>query len=358
MGNVDKRKNLIVNVLYWAIIVALIFILFKYLIPLIMPFAVAFAISFMLRPIIKFFNEKLRMKWNVAAVILVLLFYSTIGVLITLTIIKLVAWLQSVLILLPALYTNMIAPKLMDLFAEIQEKITLLGPTVADTLGGFGSEIISSLGSSLSNLSMKAVGMLSGFAALVPGMLISILITIIATFFMAGDYPNITAFVLRQLPQRSAEMLLKIKTQIVEVIGQFFRSYCLIMLITFVELTIGFFILGVPNPLAFALIIAIFDVMPVLGTGGVLIPWMLASFVMGNVGTGLGLLVIYIVVTVVRNIVEPRIIGHQVGLHPLVTLISMFVGTKLFGLIGLFGLPITCAIIKSLNDKGAIKILK
>ena len=358
MLNADKKRNFIINVLYWALLIAIIFVLFKYFIPLVMPFLIAYAISALMRPIIARLNSRWKLRWNIAAILMVLVFYSTVGTLIVLAVIKLIAWLQSVLTLVPALYTNTIAPALTTLLTNLGGIIEDLDPTVAETLYNVAGQAVNSLGSAVTNLSMGALGTLSGIAVSLPGILINILITIIATFFMAADYPRISAFVRRQLPGHTADILSKIKHQIGEIIGQFLRSYCLIMLITFCELSVGFLILKLQNPFAIALLIAIFDVLPVLGTGGVLIPWSAIALVIGNYGMALGVILLYVVVTVVRQVVEPRIIGKQVGIHPVITLISMFVGAKLFGVIGLFGLPITCAILRSLNEKEVIHILK
>lgn len=89
-----------------------------------------------------------------------------------------------------------------------------------------------------------------------------------------------------------------------------------------------------------------------------MIPWSLFMLVYGNYPLALELFLIYVIITVIRNIIEPKIIGGQLGLHPVVTLISMFVGVGFFGPIGLFGLPILLSLIRHLNDRGVIKVLK
>jgi len=95
-----------------------------------------------------------------------------------------------------------------------------------------------------------------------------------------------------------------------------------------------------------------------VGTGGIIIPWGVIAIVMGDLPLGLGMFALYLFVTVVRNTIEPKIIGQQVGLHPVATLVSMFLGTKLLGIVGLFGFPITLVILKQLNDTGKIKLYK
>ena len=105
-----------------------------------------------------------------------------------------------------------------------------------------------------------------------------------------------------------------------------------------------------------ALLIAIFDILPVLGTGGIMIPWAILTALGGDMGRALALLVVYVIITIIRNIIEPRIVGKQIGLHPVLTLMSMFVGTHLFGVVGLFGLPILLSLLRYLNDTGTISL--
>ena len=128
------------------------------------------------------------------------------------------------------------------------------------------------------------------------------------------------------------------------------------MLLTFFELTIGLHILGIENALVIAFLIAIFDVLPVLGTGGIMIPWILICFLNKQMKTCVGLLILYLVITVIRNIIEPKIVGKQIGLHPLLMLLCMYLGAKLFGFLGIFILPILILILQNLNDNGILHL--
>ena len=98
---------------------------------------------------------------------------------------------------------------------------------------------------------------------------------------------------------------------------------------------------GIERPILKAAVIAVLDILPILGTGGIMIPWAVISLVLGYTGLGIRLFLIYGIVTVVRNYVEPKIVGTQLGLHPIITLVSMFIGLRLFGFWGLFGLPVS-----------------
>jgi len=131
-------------------------------------------------------------------------------------------------------------------------------------------------------------------------------------------------------------------------ISVYIKSYSLLFLLTFVELSLGFWILGVKNAVLLAVVIAIFDLMPVLGTGGIVLPWALIALIAGNWGRGIGLLVLYLVITGIRQTLEPKIVGKQIGLHPLATLMAMLLGLKLFGILGLFGIPVVLAVATSM----------
>jgi len=125
------------------------------------------------------------------------------------------------------------------------------------------------------------------------------------------------------------------------------------MLITFIELALGLSVLRVEGAITIAALIATIDILPVFGTGGVVIPWAIIELIKGNTPFAIGLAVLYVIITVVRNILEPKMVGKQIGLHPLAMLVCMYVGVKLFGFIGLFALPVALVMVKHLyeNDK-------
>ena len=173
------------------------------------------------------------------------------------------------------------------------------------------------------------------------GMILRIVLTVISTFFISMDFDRIVCFLKRLLPEKAIG---PIREKLFQSLKIFLRSYCLIFLITFSELSAGLFILRIPYAVWIGLLVAVVDIMPVLGTGLVLLPWAVIAAFMGNFPLAAGMVLLYILMTAVRNIVEPRLVGCQIGLHPLATLISMFVGMQLFGIIGLFVLPVALSL--------------
>ena len=295
---------------------------------------------------------------RLTALILVLLFYSTIGLLIVLGSIRAFSYFKDLVTNLPALYAQYIEPVLAKMFLTMEGWTQNLDPYLETTLKELFSQTLSSLGDLVSSLSMSAMTMVSGAASSLPSFFIKLLLMIISTFFIALDYDQLTGFCMRQLTGRKRELVLQIKEYVIGTLFMCIRSYAIIMSLTFVELSIGLTVIGINYSVLIAFMISIFDILPVLGTGGIMLPWVVITAFYGDIPLALGLLVVYLAVTVIRNILEPKIVGSQIGLHPVLTLVSMFVGLQLFGVLGLFGFPIGLSLLRHLNETGAVRIFK
>lgn len=292
------------------------------------------------------------------AFLLVLIFYSTVGVLVSLAGVKLISTVSRIILSLPGIYENQLVPFLITTFNGIEKAVYRIDPALVEVLNQGFDQFVSSLGENVTNISLALVGSLSGIASSLPAFFIKILLMIISTFFIAIDFDVISSFIQRQFSKRGNEIINTIKQYMGNTLFVVIRSYGLIMSITFVELSIGLSIIGKPNAILIAFLIAMFDILPVLGTGGIMIPWTIMTFFQGNFQPAIGLLAVYIFVTIIRNILEPKIVGGQLGIHPIVALMSIFVGANLLGVIGLFGFPITLSLLKHLNDIGTIKLFK
>jgi len=358
MSITDRRRQFIINAAYYAVIVGIVFLVFRYLLKLIWPFFVAFLFSWLLVPVIRWLTVRCRMKYSLAAALSLLVFFALLGGIAVLIMSRIVTLIADAVTWLPSLYSDTIAPGLENLSVSLEELAGRVSPEVAQTVDSALPTIISSIGSTVTSASMRLVSALSGWATKIPSRLISTLICVIATIFMTLDFHRMTAFLLRQIPERPRHVISEAKITLGQVIRKYGRSYGIIMGITFLEMLIALLILRQKNAVLIAVAIAVFDIFPIVGAGTILAPWGIISLLGGAVGKGAGLLAVWIIEIIVRQIMEPRIIGRQVGLHPLITLIAMFVGSKLFGGVGLLGLPITCAIVSSMDQAGVIHIIK
>ena len=356
--NIETQKRFLIRIGFWAVVILLVILCLKYVLPFLLPFVVAFLIAALLNRPIMFLAEKLNGKRVVPAILMTLLFYVAAAALFSLLGLRVFMFVWETVRALPQLYRNTLEPALETMFSSLEVYLDELDPAVVTALMDNMNSALGSLGSFVTNASVRIISYISGIAAAVPGSFLNVIITIIVTFFLAIDYPKVTGFILRQLPEKADFYIGEVRDYVGGTLLKCLASYALILCITFLEISVGLTVLRVPNAILIALCIAVFDILPVLGTGGIMIPWGIISLIMGKWVLGLGLLALYLIITVIRNIIVPKLVGHQVGLHPVVTLLSMLAGLQLFGIIGLFGFPITLSLLKNLNDRGVIHILK
>ena len=343
----ERKRIFIINTVFWLMILVLAFLLLRYALPALMPFLLGFLIAALINPPVRTLSKRFELKRRPVGILILLIFYATIGMLATVVVVRLVVAVGELSKELPSFYKEKIEPALGVIFeylnraAERLDTVFGQGSGIfADDFGGFLSSVRGSLGQTVSDISVKLLSRLSGFAAGIPGVVVQVVFAVISSFFFTVDFESILGFLKGHLPSSAVEALSKLRGSSLMTLGRYIRSYALIMLITFAELSFGLLLVGVRRPFAAAFAISLFDIFPVLGTGGILVPWAVIRLIYGDLKGMIGLLVLWAVISVVRNIIEPKIVGKQVGLHPLATLISMYVGTKLFGVIGLFILPV------------------
>ncbi len=354
----EKRKQFIINFLYFAIILGIVVLLARYALGVLTPFLIALVVSLLLKPLVGILHEKVKLPRSVIGIVLVVLFYALVGLLLTVIGVQLFSAAKSFFLTLPALYTNAIVPWMNRAFISLQEFAGHLSPDAAAAYNVVSANVTTSLGDAIVNISKSVVSWVTSSTLKAPKFLLNLLIMVISTIFLTVDFPKIQAFILRQLSEHWRELLHNARVQLGRTLWSYIRSYAMILTITFGEIFLGLSIIGIKNAAGIAVAIAIFDILPVVGSGLVLLPWTIFTLISGNLAHGIGLAVLYVVVIVVRQIMEPKIVGDRVGLHPLVTLLSMVLGTYLFGGIGLLGLPITIALLHALNKQGAIHLYR
>lgn len=356
--NQEKKKSFIVNVLYLGTIVAILYVIFHYLVGWLLPFLIGLVIALCLQPIIDWMNRKTKASRKFCAVFVVLFFYALFGGLLWLFGGKLIYQVGELFEKLPSIYQNNIEPFLDQLGVQVENFFTRFTPDAYQQFDQVLGAITGSLQNIISGLSTSVVAGVTKVATGLPQVFVTLVFAIIASIFISMDYYSITSFLVKQVPEKFRCFVFDTKGLLKDSIGQYLRAYCIILLITFAELWVGFLLLRIPYALALAILIAIADILPVLGTGTFLVPWGIYQLVVGNVPLGMGILILYAVITFARSMLEPKIVGNKIGLHPLVTLISSYVGLKLFGFLGLFLLPIAILILCKFQESGKLKLWK
>lgn len=353
------QKEFLIQIAFLAVCAALVWAVFKAAGSVLLPFVLAFLIAALLSLPIGWLTEKLHLKRSVIAVTVVLLFYALVVCLIYFVGSRLLYLIYDTLNEMSAFFSEDVLPVMQNLLERVGKVLNVFSPAAGDHPKDMEpEEALQKVGEVLSKLSESAVMGVSKVAASIPGFFMQTLIAVIATVFTELEFPSIMDFLRRQIPEKYKKRMEEGKNYVTGTLAKCILSYCLIFGMTFLELWIGLALLGIDGAVVIAFIIAVLDILPVLGTGTVLLPWSVIGFVIGNLKIGVGILSLYLVITIVRNIVEPKLVGRQMGLSPVVMLPCMLVGLKLFGIIGLFGVPFGVAFIKGLNDQGVIHVFK
>lgn len=194
------------------------------------------------------------------------------------------------------------------------------------------------------------------FVSGIPGFLIEVLIYLIALYLISLDLPKIWASIESMLTDKTKEKIKYVLHDLYKAGFGFMKAQLILSLLTFVLAYIGLSVLRVDFSLIMAIIIVIVDILPILGTGSVLVPWAIYAFSQGQTNLGIGFVVLFLVITVVRRAVEPKIMSSNMGISPLAALISMFIGLKMVGIWGLFLGPAVVILFETLRRANIIKI--
>lgn len=379
----QRRFDRIVNIVYLALLLGFAYLFMKYCFGMVFPFIFAFFIAMIVQRPTNFIFGKIKRFKGITSTILVLLLLiigvslvSLLGAQVVSTFRDFVAylvqkikdfptfieniqkWALNAIAVLPDSFEARLADSItrgLERFKEltVSEAASLLVKSASGSEKVNVSSIISPIGGGVWN-----------FVKEIPSVLVATLVAVVASCFMASEYDRLVGFVKKQLSPRHSEALSKSKAILFSTLKQLLKAYGTIILITFTEMSIGLYILkliGVFNNeyiFLIAAITAVVDIIPVLGTGTVLIPWALYSLLNGSYSFAIGLIIIYVVVLVIRQIIEPKLVADRLGLPPVLTIAAMYIGTQLFGFIGLFLLPITLIMIKRLNDEGVVHLWK
>ena len=358
-ATVEKRRAVLINVAYIALVLGAFYLFMKYAFWTVAPFVFAFLVAAALQRPTNFISKKTHIKKGIVSVIAVLLIIALLITIVALTGARVVSEVKGLAATLTEWLPDGLQSSAEDAIKSFSDKL-LLSSEERAAQRAQGGEQNSNI-NLLSILKTPLSGVWST-AKQIPSILVGVLLFIIAACFMTAGYDGIVGFIKNQLTPQKRRTLSKTKQIVFSSMGKLVKSYALIMLITFAEMSIGLSVLKVIGAyksgyiFIIAIITAIVDILPVLGTGTVVIPWAVFSLINGSYGLGIGLIVIYACITVIRQIIEPKIVASNLGIPPIVSIMGMYIGLQLFGFIGIFIMPIVITVLKVLNDDGVIHI--
>lgn len=335
---IEKRKKFLIDFSYITIVGILIFLAAKFLIVYLLPFVIATVIAFLMQKPSEVVSDRLHIKKQIIAAVFSVAVYFVIAIALGFLIYRLTVALGFFLSTLPELFD-----KAVILFDSLNSKISnIFSDKYNPHLKGFWNSVLER---SADFLSEFVSSLLTGIAKGTPSFLFSSVVALVASCYIAKDFDRLIRFVKEVIGPRMAKNAVKIKSILLESVFKLLKGYLILSVLTYFEILIGLLVLRVKYAYLIALFVALVDILPVLGTGTVLIPWAVVSALLGDIPLGIGLAVLYVLVVLVRNFSEPKIIGTQIGINPLFTLIAMFVGLKLFGFVGLFAFPVILIVV-------------
>lgn len=325
------------------------------------PFLIAFVISLIIEPAIKFLMNKARLTRRTSSIIIFILVFGIIVGLLVWGILTLITEATELLQTLNY-YFDTAYKQIQIIISNFQFDSIKIPDEIMTIVQNSTSDILNYLADWAKNLLTNIVNIVTS----VPTIAIYFVITILALYFICIDKIYILDQMEHHFPRKwSKKMLIHIK-EIVSTLGAYLKAQVILILISFIISVIGLYIykfmgFNIEFPLLVALGISFVDALPILGSGTVMIPWGVGVALNGDIKLAISIVGLWIIMSIVRQFVEPRIVSNQIGIHPIFTLIAMYTGFRFLGIIGLIIGPIILIILNnifsSLIDKGILKTI-
>jgi sporulation integral membrane protein YtvI len=350
------RFVLVIGIISFSLLC--IFYLFK----IAYPFIIGLAIAFIINPLVNFFHQKCRLPRGLSVILALLIIFSLFAGLLTLLIAEIVSGAEHLAKVVPHQLQTLItylehffASQIIPLYNQLSSIVNDLGSngqeTIVKNIQNIGSTIGTTIGSFIERFFEFIPTIISWF----PNAASVLVFSLLATFFISKDWYRLSRlganFVPKQMKKSSQTVIVDLK----KALFGFLKAQLTLISITTVIILVGLLILRVDYAITIALVTGLVDILPYLGTGLVFVPWIIYEMITGSMNAAIGLGVLYIIVLVQRQIMEPKVLSSSIGMDPLATLISLFVGFKLIGFLGLIIGPVTLVILTTLHKANVFK---
>ena len=355
MINVKDIKKIIYKILILVLTIALICLGFKLAI-FYMPFLIAFVLYLLIEPIIRFCMNKFHFKRKTSSLLILILVLSIIIGLLVWGIVTIISESSNLLSNLNE-YVNIIQN-------FVNEKTTKFDFSKVQLSQELTSIINSSSHDLISHISEIVKNFLTGVLTKLTSIGFYIVITIMSLYFISTDKIYMIDQLEHHLPRTWVRSIATHVNGIAKSLGGYLKAQAILILVSFIISLIGLYIyswvgFNIKYPLLAALGIGFIDALPILGSGTVMVPWAIISACKGDLTLGIAILVLWLIMSVIRQIIEPKIVSGQLGVHPIFTLVAMYTGFKFCGVLGLFVGPIILIVLKNIFenriDKGLVK---
>ncbi len=321
--------------LAWALTLLLILI---FIVPRVvvffMPFVVGFILSLIANPVVRFLEKRIKIKRKYGTVLIIVLVIGAVVLLCYGIGIALIVGIRGFMEYMPTMFENAEVEILeaMERVQGVMRKIPLFQDIQFEQIGDQIAETLSGMVAGEDGVTVNAI---SGFAKSLPNLLVSGIMGFLATYFFIADRDKLAERLKRNLPESFQEKTMQMYGQVIRAVGGYFQAQFKIMGVIYVVITIGLMLLKVNYAWLIGFGIAFVDMLPVFGTGTVLMPWAAIKFFSGNYMTAAGMMILYVVALLVHQLIQPRMIGQSVGMNTFATLFFMYLGYQFSGVVGM-----------------------
>lgn len=320
---------------------------------LLMPFVAALVLAWILNPAVRFLQRKLGWRRDILSLILVLLCITVLGAAVTGLVYSLVAQVVSLLQNWQPLWSDTMYA--LNSITEFLEDV--FRPLPAETYAQLSSlmeQALEWLGDVVPALLTRAAGGAGNVAMSLPSWAIGFVIFLMASYFISADYPHLRFRAVQGVPQEMHGFFRDVKKVAVDAFGGYVKAQLILSGVIFVILLLGFVVMGESYALLLAFVLAVMDFIPIIGSGTAMVPWAVIDVVLGNYSHAVGLMVVWGIIAVFRRVAEPKVVGDQTGLSPIASLISIYVGMRLGGVLGMILGPVVCLVALSILRGGVL----
>lgn len=328
---IDKINN---SVLFF-VIYTFVFVLFFKTLQYTLPFILALIFAIILQKPTKFLIKQFKLKNNIASLISTLLFFTIIIALISFTISDITTEIIQLGKNAQTYFLNN-TYNLNNLYIMIERFYNNLDPSIISSIKNNLNSSLTQLGNIAFYISSKLASYIISFASSIPYLIMVVIFTLLSTYFFTKDMSLKKYKKSNILSSDNANKFLMVINESKKMLINYLISYLAIIGLTFIETLIGFFIFKVKYALLLSIISAVFDILPILGIGAIYLPIFLIYLLCKNYVTAFGILILYIAVSIIRQIVEPKIISSTLDLNPVSVLAALFIGLKANGIFGMF----------------------
>lgn len=353
--HIERKRQFLITFVYDSVLLICCYLFFQYILPITLPFFIGFFIAFLLRTPVRFMASYTNGHETLWATFFLILFYTILLLILLPLLYKGGMYIKSFLEQLPFLYQEAILPYFAQPYTATLSTYDTIFQQVSESIW---NGLLQALSAMISNIISSFFYTLQTFITQLPNIILSCFLAIFSSILFQLDYSSITQFLLYQLPIAKQDLVIATSHYLKQTLLYMLKTNVILMFLTWVQLTMGFWIIGINQPYMLALLIAIFDALPIFGTGGILLPWILMNILYSHTSFAISLSMLYLIITIIRNILEPKIMGKQLGLHPMILLIGMYIGGKLLGIIGMILLPNILTLLRCLHDEGYLQLYK